>query len=62
MAEVMAPAHPSVRTFLGSTNQEILDLAEQVYQREYVLAPSELPSATRGIHGRTTSGAEPLYD
>ena len=43
MAKVTSPAHPSVRTFLGSTDWETLDILEQVYQEEYVLAPSELP-------------------
>ena len=42
MAKVTAPAHPSVRTLLGSIDREILDIMEQVYG-EYVLAPSELP-------------------
>ena len=43
LAKEMAYAHPSVRMLLGSTDREILDLAEQVYQGEYGLAPSELP-------------------
>ena len=43
MAEVMALAYPSIRTLLGSTNQEILDINEQVFWGEYVLAPNELP-------------------
>ena len=43
MAEVMAIAHLFIRTLLGSTDQEILDIAEQVYWGEYTLAPSELP-------------------
>ena len=41
MAKEMAPEHPTVRTHLGSTNQEIFGVTEWV--QEYVLAPSELP-------------------
>ena len=33
----------TVRTLLGSTDQEVLDITEQVYWGEYVLAPSKLP-------------------
>ena len=43
MAEEMAPAHPSVRTYLGSTDQEILDIVEWVYRRQYEVVPSVLP-------------------
>ena len=43
MVEAMALTHPSIRTLLGSTNWEIPDIAEQMYQGEYVLASSELP-------------------
>ena len=43
MAEEMAPDHPSIGTLLGSTDQEILDVAEQVYWGEYMLVPSKLP-------------------
>ena len=32
MAEVMVPAHSSVRTPLGSTDWEVLDIVEHVYQ------------------------------
>ena len=39
----MAPEHPSVRTLLGSTDQEILDVAEHVYQGQYKVALSMLP-------------------
>ena len=39
----MALAHLSIRTLLGSTDQEILDVTEQVYQGECMLVPSELP-------------------
>ena len=40
MAEEMASEHPSIRTLLGSPNQEILGVAEQVYMGYYELAPS----------------------
>ena len=39
----MALEHPSLRTLLGSTDQEILDVAEQVYKGLYEVAPSILP-------------------
>ena len=42
-AKVMALAHPSVMTLLESTDWEVLDIVEQVYHREYVLALNELP-------------------
>ena len=43
MAKETVPEHPSVRTLLGPTDKEILGMAEQVYQGQYVLALSELP-------------------
>ena len=42
-AKVTAPGHPSVRTLLGTTDIEILKVVVQVYQVEYMMAPSELP-------------------
>ena len=38
----MAPRNPLVRTFLGSTDQEILEVAAQVYRGQYEVAPSIL--------------------
>ena len=43
MAGVMALRHPSIRTLSGSTDATILKVAEQVYQRKYVLPSSVLP-------------------
>ena len=43
MAKETAPEHLSVRTLLGSTDKEILDVAEQVYRRKYEVVPSILP-------------------
>ena len=40
MAEETAPEHPSVRTLLGSTDQEILDVMEQVYRGQYEVVSS----------------------
>ena len=42
-AKMMVPEHPSFWTLLGSTNAEVLEVTEQVYQGEYVMAPSVLP-------------------
>ena len=42
-AKAVAPGHPSVRTLLGSTNQEILDVVEWVYRRQYKVVPRILP-------------------
>ena len=39
----MALEHTSVTTLLGSTDQEILDVAEHVYRGQYEVAPSVLP-------------------
>ena len=39
----MALEHPSVRSLLGSTDQEILDVVEWVYRGQYEVAPSILP-------------------
>ena len=39
----MAPEHPSIITLLGSTDQEILDVVEQVYKGQYEVAPNILP-------------------
>ena len=62
MAKETAPAHPSDRTLLGSSDQEILDVTEQVYQVEYMLVPSELPSlVTKRIHGGATSRSELMH-
>ena len=38
-----ASEHPSVRTLLGSTDQEILDVAGCVSQGQYKVAPSVVP-------------------
>ena len=38
-----SPRIPLHQELLGSTGQEILGMAEQVYQRGYMLVPSELP-------------------
>ena len=43
MAEEMAPIHPSVRSLLGSSEEEVLKITEEVYHGEYELAPNELP-------------------
>ena len=43
VAEEMAPEHPSVRTLLGSTKQEILDVVEWVHRGQYEVAPSVIP-------------------
>ena len=43
MAKETAPEHPSVRTLLGSTDQEILDVAEHICRGQYEVAPSVLP-------------------
>ena len=42
MAE-LAPEHPSVQTLLGTPDEEILKVAEQVYRREHAVVPSVLP-------------------
>ena len=41
-AKVMAPEHPSIWTLLGSTDVEILKIAEQIYWEECVVALSVL--------------------
>ena len=38
----VAPEHPSVRTLIGTTDDAIIQVAEQVYQGEWTLAPSML--------------------
>ena len=43
MIKEMAPEHPSGRTLLESTDQEILDVFEQVYRGQYEVVPSILP-------------------
>ena len=43
MAKEMAPENPSVRTVLGSTDKEIIDVVEWVYGGQYELAPGVLP-------------------
>ena len=43
MAEEMAPEHPSIRSLLGSTDDEILEIAEQVYWGQYEAVSSILP-------------------
>ena len=43
MAEEMAPEQSSVRNLLGSMDEEILEIAKQVYQREYETALSVHP-------------------
>ena len=46
MAKETAPEHPSIRTIrihIGSTDQEILDVADQVYIGHYEVAQSVLP-------------------
>ena len=43
MAKEIALEHLSLRTLLGSTDQEILDVTEQVYRGQYQVAPSILP-------------------
>ena len=40
--EEMAPEHPSMRTLIGTTNDTILQVTEQVYQGEWTLAPNLL--------------------
>ena len=47
IAEEMALEHPSVGSLLGSTDQKILGVAEQVYHGEYVLPPVNSPTADR---------------
>ena len=42
-AEEMAPVHPTVRSLLGFTNGEILEVAKDVYSRWYQVAPSIPP-------------------
>ena len=37
------PLHLSMRTLLGSTDQEILDVAEHIYGDQYEMAPNMLP-------------------
>ena len=39
----MAPKHPSMQTLLGSPDSAILEIAEQVYRGEWVVALSILP-------------------
>ena len=61
MAEEIVPDHPSVRTLLGSTDHEILDVAEHVHWGQYEVAPSTLPcKAQRPIYDWTTQGARPV--
>ena len=43
MAKEMASDHPSVKTLIGSTDLEILDVAEHVYRGQYEVALSMLP-------------------
>ena len=43
MAKEMAEEHPSVRTLLVSTDQEILDVAECVHRGQYKVSPIILP-------------------
>ena len=47
-AKVIGPEHPFTRTLLGSTNAEILKMAKQVYQEEYVLASQCAPPLAAG--------------
>ena len=42
MAKERALEDPSVRTLLGSTDWEILNVAEQVYRGQYEVVPSVL--------------------
>ena len=41
-AKETAPEHPSMQTLIGSTDEAILQVAEQVYQGEQTLDPSML--------------------
>ena len=43
MAKEMAQEHPSIRIPVGSTDQKILDVMEQVYRGQYEVAPTVLP-------------------
>ena len=43
MTKEMAPTHLSMRSLLGSTNDEILEVAEEVYHGQYGVVPSILP-------------------
>ena len=43
MTEETAPEQPSVRSLLGSTDEEILEIAVQMYQGQYEAVPSILP-------------------
>ena len=47
MAKEMAPEHSSIRTLLGSTDEESLGVVEQVYWGEYVLAPVNAPASDK---------------
>ena len=43
MAKKMAPVHPSVRSLLGSADEEMLKLAKDVYHGWYQVVPSVIP-------------------
>ena len=47
MAKEIAPVHLSVRSLLGSTNDEILEVAKDVYHGWYQVAPSVLHANTK---------------
>ena len=47
MTGEMVPEQLPVRTLLGSMNEEILEIAEQVYQGQYEAALSVLPTSAR---------------
>ena len=54
MAE-LAPEHPSMWTLLGSPDEEILKVAEQVYRGQLAVVPSVLPTKNRtGAWGSCT--------
>ena len=58
----MAPEQPSIRTLQGSTDQDILGMAEQVCWGEHMLALSALPCQQQDKYmGRATSRVEPTY-
>ena len=42
-AKAMTPKHPSICTLLGSTDVEMLKIAEQAYWGECIVVPSVLP-------------------
>ena len=37
-----SPKHPSVRTLIGAADEAILQVAEQVYQGEWIFSPHML--------------------